>query len=111
MWVDSVDKIKDWLGQMIRDERKNSDVTQEVLAEKVDVTTGMIGQIERGETMPSVMTLAAIIDYLDIDPRAIFYGTRQDDAEYAELGALMAQMTAPQRRALLKIAKVIKECL
>lgn len=106
-----MDTIKDWLGQMIRDERKSNAVTQEELAENVNVTPGMIGQIERNETMPSIMTLAAIIDYLDIDPRAIFYGTHQDDEEYAELGALMAQMTVPQRRALLKIAKVIKECL
>ena len=39
-----MDLFKDRLGDMIREKRKSHAITQEKLAEKVNVTTGMIGQ-------------------------------------------------------------------
>lgn len=104
-----MDEFKERLGRLIRDKRKKRGITQEVLAEKINITTGMIGQIERGETMPSVINLRLIIEYLDLDPRAIFYGTVQGDAEYAEVCSIMVQMTKSQRRILLRIARIIQE--
>ena len=104
-----MDEFRDRLGRIIRDKRKKRGITQELLAEKINLTTGMIGQSERGETMPSVSNLRAIIEYLDLDPRAIFYGTMQGDADYAEICSIMIQMTKPQRRILLRIARIIQE--
>ena len=104
-----MDAFKRKLGQLIRDKRKTRGVTQEELAEQVNLTTGMVGQIERGQTLPSVGNLRAIIEYLDLDPRAIFCATPPSDAEYAELCAVIVRMTGDQRRMLLKIAKVIQE--
>lgn len=104
-----MDDFKIKLGKIIRDKRKRRGITQEALAEKLNLTTGMIGQIERGETMPSVANLRLIIDYLAIDPRAIFNGTIQGDSEYAEICSIMVQMTKEQRHILLKIARIIQE--
>lgn len=104
-----MDTFKLKLGKLIRDKRKKRGITQEILAEKVNLTTGMIGQIERGETLPSVANLRLIIDYLSIDPRVIFSGTVQGDSEYAEICSEMVQMTKEQRRILLKIARIIRE--
>lgn len=104
-----MDDFKIKLGKIIRDKRKRRGITQEVLAEKLNLTTGMIGQIERGETMPSVANLRLIIEYLAIDPRVIFNGTIQGDSEYAEICSLMVQMTKEQRHILLKIARIIQE--
>lgn len=104
-----MDTFKLKLGKIIRDKRKKRGITQEILAEKLNLTTGMIGQIERGETLPSVANLRLIIDYLSIDPRAIFSGTVQGDSEYAEICSEMVQMTKEQRHILLKIARIIRE--
>lgn len=94
---------------MIREKRKDKHYTQEELAEKINLSPGMIGQIERGETMPSVETLDSLIDKLDIDPRSLFHETTSKDGEYMELTNVIAKMTVLQRRMLLKIAKIIRE--
>lgn len=54
---------------MIREKRNGQHLTQEDLAEKVSLS---IGLIERGETMPSVENLDAIIQELGIDARPFF---------------------------------------
>lgn len=56
--------IREKIGTMTREKRNSKNLTQEELAEKVNLSTGMIGQIERGETMPSVESLDAIIKEL-----------------------------------------------
>lgn len=104
-----MDSVKDRLGNMVREKRNIHRITQEQLAEKVGVTTGMIGQMERGETMPSIETLAALIEQLNIDPRVLFGGSAPQDPEYAELCSIIARMTPMQRHLLLKIAKAIRE--
>lgn len=62
------------LGNRIRHERHKFELTQEELAEKVNVTTAYIGQIERGERKFSIETLVNIssilnvsVDYLLLD--------------------------------------------
>ena len=104
-----MDLIKDRLGNMVREKRKKHGITQERLAEKVNVTTGMIGQIERGETMPSVETLEALILQLSIDPQLLFFGSVQGEQEYTELCAMIAKMSTSQRHILFKFAKIIQE--
>ncbi len=94
---------------MVRKKRNVHRITQEQLAEKVNVTTGMIGQIERGETMPSVDTLDALIQQLDIDPRTLFWGNVPDPSDLTELYAIVAAMTREQQHLLLELAKVIRK--
>ena len=54
-----METIKERLGPMIKEQRKTKKITQEELAEFVDVTPGFIGQIERGEALPSLDTVRA----------------------------------------------------
>ena len=104
-----MNSLRDRLGAMIREKRNAQHITQEELAEKVNVTTGMIGQIERGETMPSVETLASLIDRLDIDPKVLFCGTNPSDTEYVELCTVISKMSPAQRKTLLRFARIVKE--
>lgn len=68
----TVNLIRIKIGTMIREKRNSQHLTQEELAEKVSLSTDMIGRIERGEIMPSVENLDAIIQELGIDPRPLF---------------------------------------
>lgn len=99
--------IRDKISVMVREKRNNLHLTQEELAEKVSLSTGMIGQIERGETMPSIESLDAIIKNLGIDPRALFGDISPSSAELAELWFLFSRMKLDQQRLLIKIARVI----
>jgi len=54
------------LGKRIRAERQKNKLTQAELAEKVNVTTAFIGQIERGERKFSIEALVEIACALNI---------------------------------------------
>lgn len=104
-----MDSIRDKIGVMIREKRNIRGITQEELAEKVNLSTGMIGQIERSETMPSIENLDALINELDIDPRSLFGNTRPENTELTELYTVISRMKPAQLHLLLKIARAIRE--
>ena len=56
----------DTIGQNIRKYRLAKKMRQEDLAEKADLTAYYIGMIERGEKVPSLETLIAILNALQI---------------------------------------------
>lgn len=101
--------IREKIGIMIREKRNSQHLTQEELAEKVNLSTEMIGQIERGETMPSVENLDAIIQELGIDPRSLFGDSPLSSTELAELYMIVSRMNPNQQHLLLKIARAIRE--
>ncbi len=55
------------IGSRIKNKRKETGITQENLAEKLNVTVGYVSQIERGITKVSLGTLANISEVLDCD--------------------------------------------
>ncbi len=99
--------IREKISTMIREKRNSQNLTQEELAEKVNLSTGMIGQLERGETMPSVENLDAIILELGIDPRSLFGDAPPSNTELAELYMIASRMNPDQQHLLLKIARAI----
>jgi transcriptional regulator with XRE-family HTH domain len=54
------------IGTIIREARTNKGMTQEQLAEAVDITPAFIGHIERGGRSLSLTTLVGIANVLDI---------------------------------------------
>lgn len=54
------------MGKRIRLSRRNAGFTQEVLAEKINVTPPYISRIETGSAIPSLQTLVDICNALNI---------------------------------------------
>ena len=90
---------------MIRKKRKEIELTQEKLAEIIGVTTGAIGQFERGETMPNSENLIALIRYLRLNPQEVFFEEAQSDPDYIELCSIFSQMSDTEKRFLLGFAR------
>ena len=109
METSKINRFSVRFGQMVRDKRKNMGLSQEELAEEINASTALIGQIERAETKPSIETFFELVDYLGIDPRAAFYEYPIDDSDYLELCTIASQMQPHQRKLLLDIAKVVKK--
>lgn len=59
------------LGAKVKTVRIAQKLTQEKLAERIGKSIGLVGQIERGEAMPSVETLLDIIRALGVSPNGI----------------------------------------
>ncbi len=60
-------------GQMIRDRRRQLELTQEELARRIRTSTPYIGHIESGKRHPSGEILTRIADVLGFDRRELFF--------------------------------------
>ena len=78
------------LGSRIREERKKVGLTQEKLAECVELSTDYIGYIERGKQAPYLKTLEKIAAALGIEVYElfIFRGVQQGDEHKTALHEL-----------------------
>lgn len=63
---------KKLLGKRIKELRKNQGLTQEVLAELIDIETTSLSGIESGRHFPSLPTLEKIAKVLNVELRSLF---------------------------------------
>ena len=105
-----MDHFQTRLGMLVRQQREQMGITQECLAEQLDISVSFVGQIERGESLPNAKRLYQIINLLDIDPRAVFLEESHSDCpEFAELRFLMSRMSKKQKKLVLDFAKMIRQ--
>lgn len=97
------------IGKRIREERLRSKLTQETLAEDVDLTTAYIGQVERGErnlTLDNLVKVAnrlgVTVDYLLTDSL-----TSTSDSTLLQLSQLLAKCTSAEKLLVLDIVKSV----
>lgn len=99
------------IGGRIKAERKKLGITQEVLAEKLDVSIGYVSQIERGITKISLDLLAAVSTILKcnisdfISESAIASGNYMSDEIMREIQSLDAK----KRKLLLDFIKFLED--
>jgi transcriptional regulator with XRE-family HTH domain len=72
------------IGERIRNLRQLSNLTQEELAERANLTKGFISQIERDLTSISLDSLVQILDALDEDISEFFRGTVEAKIVYRQ---------------------------
>ena len=60
------------IGKFISVSRKNKDLTQEQLAEKLGVSINAVSKWERGLNLPDVSLMKTLCNILDITPNYIF---------------------------------------
>lgn len=70
------------IGSRIQARRKQKKITQEKMAEALNLSVGFISQIERGVTKLSLDSMAAIAQYLDCSISSIVDDTNQKDINY-----------------------------
>ncbi len=95
------------IGQRIASHRKKKYITQECMAEHLDVSTAFISKIERGKTQLSLERLVQICQYLNLDPTQLLYGSIPGSPSYMlpELSSLLEQCpkeTLPLIKALIE---------
>lgn len=57
---------KEFLGNKFKEYRKNANLTQEALAEKIGIAEKHYGKLERGAFIPSLETFFKLVDVLKI---------------------------------------------
>ncbi|MBR7117530.1 MAG: helix-turn-helix transcriptional regulator [Clostridia bacterium] len=90
------------MGDRIREIRKKRGMTQEQLAEKIDVTLEYVSQIERGLKMPSMQVFVKLVEVLDVSADYLLRDSVSTRNLYGDkqLGARLERLTPKQRVAL-----------
>lgn len=101
--------LKEKLSGEIRSKRRALNMSQEELAEKINKTTGFIGQIERGESLPSVDTLQNLVNCLGIDIKALLSNEDMPKSDFDTMYTLMLNMNEKKRTILLEFAKMLHQ--
>ena len=97
------------IATVIREKRKAQNLTQEQLAELVGVSSGYIGQLERRETMPSMLVLATLIDVLGIDANTLFYEENNELSLSSEISLRSSRLSRESQEIILGIIGVIEQ--
>ena len=89
-------------GDRIKETRKMRGLTQEQLAEKVDITLEYISQIERGLKVPSMQVFVGLVDALDVSADYLLrdYVSTRNLYGDKQIGSKLERLTPKQRVAL-----------
>lgn len=99
------------IGGRIKKARKENHLTQEQLAEQLDVSIAFLSRIERGSSQINLKRLSQICEILGITEGDILNGTSSKSAKYLdfEFANLLKNCSAEKQRLIYDIAKVIAE--
>ena len=98
------------IGEIIRKYRIKLHLTQEELAEKIDKSTGYIGQVERNETTPSLDALIVLMNVLNIDANTIFCSkeNRTNELLLNELCLRISKLSKEKQEFLLEFLQLLE---
>lgn len=99
------------IGERLKKARIDKGLTQEKLAEKLDVSIAFLSRIERGSSHISLKRLSQICDILGITEGSILNGSSNNSKNYlsSEFDTLLKNTTPEKQKLIYKIAKVINE--
>ena len=99
------------IGVRIRQARINKKMTQEVLAEKLDVSVAYISRIERGSTNINLKRLSEICALLDVSEGEILSGTFSESTSYLNkaFNDLLKNCPTEKIDLIYKIAQVVSD--
>lgn len=97
------------LGKRLRQERQKLNITQETLAEKIDISNVYISQIERGERNLSLDTLIKLANELGITVDYLLqdYYEKDDDYFLNEIRLLLKNLQIKDKQLALDLIKLV----
>ncbi|WP_200889544.1 helix-turn-helix domain-containing protein [Cohnella kolymensis] len=99
------------IGNRIRKAREDKGITQEILAESMDVSNAYISKIERGRTPVNLDNLDKICAVLETSPEYILHGTNTSTDEYMrnEIIDMLQGCSAEKIKLIAQVIKPIVE--
>ena len=97
------------IGTRIKEKRKQKKLTQENIAESLDVSVGYVSQVERGATKISLDLLAEISTLLDCDIAFFVSESATNSNNYLadELNTSFASLNEKEKRIISGIAELL----
>ena len=101
------------IGSRVREERRRLDLTQEELAERVNLSTNYIAHLERGSRGASLQTLEKVAGVLDVPVASLFVagspssGARSAQDDIRRIVARLRGMDSRTRQLVFNLAEAI----
>lgn len=97
------------IGQRIKEYRKAKNLTQEDLAEKLDVSIAFLSRIERGTAHVNLKRLSQICEILETTEGEILNGVSKNSSKYLddEFASLFKKCSPSKQKLIYDLAKVI----
>jgi transcriptional regulator with XRE-family HTH domain len=107
--ADRAEQLRNRLGARIRALRDARGLTQEIVADRIEVTPKYVSQLECGQRSPSWETLVAIAHHgFEIKLAALVFGIDEDiGAEVQDLNDMLAGRPKETRRDLLQAMELM----
>lgn len=97
------------IGERIHKARKDKNITQELLAEKLDVSVAFLSRVERGNTEISLKRVSQIAEILDVTEGYILNGTSSTSKSYlnSDFSILLKNCPPEKLKLIYDVAAVI----
>jgi transcriptional regulator with XRE-family HTH domain len=97
------------LGKRIREERQKLNLTQEKLAECIDISDSYMGQVERGEKSVTLGTLLNLANKLGVTVDFLIqdYFASENDNYYDQLKQLLYERTDKEKQMAIDMIKIM----
>lgn len=104
-----MDSTRELLGRRIKELRKTRNMSQDQLAEKVDIDPKHLSRIEVGKGYPSLDTLESIALVLGVEVKDFFefMHVRKGTNLVEEISELLKEAPEDKQRMILKIVRAI----
>lgn len=99
------------IGSRLKQARINKELTQENLAESLDVSVAFLSRVERGNIDISLKRLSQLCELLDVTEGAILNGSSTTSKNYLseELFSLLKNCPPEKSKLIYELAKVVVE--
>ena len=99
------------IGERLKKARTDKKLTQEKLAEQLDVSIAFLSRIERGNSHISLKRLSEVCDILGVTEGYILNGASSTSNNYltSEFSEILNHATPDKQKLIYKVAKVITE--
>ena len=98
------------MGQRIRARRKELGLTQEVLAEKTEISPSHVGEIERGTSICSLAVLVNIANVLELNLDTLVKGLNDENADSA-FSEILDTLSKDNKELYIKLCENIADTL
>lgn len=99
------------IGQRLKKARIDKNMTQENLAEQLDISVAFLSRVERGLSHVNLKRLSQLCSILDVSEGYILNGTASTSNQYliSEFNEILSNCSAEKQKLIYKIAKTIIE--
>ena len=102
-------QTKELLGLKIKEVRKQRKITQEQLAEKLDLDVGYISKLEVGRNFPTIGTLEKIASVLGVELYELFQFTKGKNNDFKdEIVSIYNNLNKEKQYTLYRVAKAME---